>query len=120
MRVIATNDRSNPRLLQLRIRDRETLYGAYMPFIRRGGLFIPTNESYHLGDAVFMLLHLLDELAPLPIAGDVVWITPEGAQGNRRAGIGVQFAEQDNGNIRERIETLLAGKLRREQPTHTL
>ena len=27
--------------------------------------------------------------------GRVVWVTPRGAQGNRTAGIGVQFSEQD-------------------------
>ena len=37
------------------------LYAAYMPFIKNGGLFIPTNKSYKLGDEVFMLLNLMDE-----------------------------------------------------------
>ena len=42
-------------LLTLTIKDKSALYLAYMPFIRNGGLFIPTNSSYKLGDEVFML-----------------------------------------------------------------
>ena len=35
----------NPRqgILSLTIRDKSSLYAAYMPFIKNGGLFIPTN-----------------------------------------------------------------------------
>jgi len=27
-----------------------------MPFVTNGGLFIPTNSNYRIGDEVFMLL----------------------------------------------------------------
>jgi len=51
----------------------------------------------------------------------VVWVTPIGAQGNRAAGIGVQFAETSEGEaIKNRIETMLAGSLGGEKPTHTM
>ncbi len=82
-------------ILSLTIKDKAVLYAAYMPFLRNGGLFVPTNKTYHIGDEVFMLLSLMDEPEKIPIAGKVVWITPPGAQGNRQAGIGVQFSEQD-------------------------
>ena len=42
-------------ILSLAIKDKSVLYAAYMPFIRNGGLFIPTNKHYRLGDEVFML-----------------------------------------------------------------
>jgi len=32
-----------------------------MPFVKNGGLFIPTNSNYRLGDEVFMLLNLMGE-----------------------------------------------------------
>ena len=82
-------------VLSLTIKDRAVLYAAYMPFIQNGGLFVPTNKQYGLGDEVFILLSLMDEAEKIPITGQVVWITPKGAQGNRQAGIGVQFSEQD-------------------------
>lgn len=106
-------------ILSLTIKDKSVLYAAYMPFVRHGGLFIPTNKSYRLGDEVFLLLNLMDESEKIPVAGKVVWITPKGAQGNRAAGIGVQFSESDS-SARNKIETYLAGALKSERPTHTL
>jgi type IV pilus assembly protein PilZ len=112
----------NPRqgILSLTIRDKSSLYAAYMPFIKNGGLFIPTNKSYKIGGEVFMLLTLTDNKEKLPVAGRVVWITPAGAQGNRNAGIGVQFSELDNGATRNKIETQLAGALKSDRQTHTM
>ena len=106
-------------ILSLTIRDKAVLYAAYMPFIEHGGLFIPTNKSYSLGDEVFMLLSLMDEPEKIPVAGKVVWITPKGAQGNRAAGIGVQFSGEDD-LATNKIETYLAGSLDADRPTHTM
>jgi len=106
-------------ILSLTIKDKSVLYAAYMPFIKNGGLFIPTNKSYRLGDEVFMLLHLMDEAEKIPCAGKVAWITPNGAQGNRAAGVGVQFNDGDD-TARSRIETHLAGALKSDRPTHTM
>lgn len=106
-------------ILSLTIKDKAVLYAAYMPFINNGGLFIPTNKSYHIGDEVFMLLNLMDEAEKIPVAGKVVWVTPKGAQGNRAAGIGVQFTDEED-TARNKIETYLAGALQSDRPTHTL
>lgn len=112
----------NPRqgILSLTIRDKSSLYAAYMPFIKNGGLFIPTTKPYRLGDEVFMLLTLMDSKERIPVAGRVVWITPRGAQDNKTAGIGVQFSELDNGATRNKIETQLAGALKSDRHTHTM
>lgn len=107
-------------ILSLSIKDKSALYAAYMPFVKNGGLFIPTPKSYQLGDEVFMLLTLMDETEKIPVAGKVIWITPQGAQGNRTAGIGVQFAERDGGATRNKIETYLAGALKSDRQTHTM
>ncbi len=106
-------------ILSLTIKDKNVLYAAYMPFVKNGGMFIPTNKTYKLGDEVFMLLSLMDEAEKIPVAGKVVWVTPRGAQGNRAAGIGVQFSDQDNTAI-NKIETYLAGMLGSDKPTHTM
>lgn len=109
-----------PGILSLTIRDKAVLYAAYMPFIKYGGLFIPTNRTYQLGDEVFLLLNLMDESEKIPAAGKVVWITPKGSQGNRATGIGVQFSEEEGNLVRNKIETYLAGMLQSDKPTHTL
>jgi type IV pilus assembly protein PilZ len=108
-------------ILSLAIKDKGALYNSYMPFIRNGGLFVPTNKRYGLGDEVFILLTLMEEKDRIPVAGKVVWVTPAGAQGNRAAGIGVQFSEGADGEqAKTKIETFLAGMLNADRPTHTM
>ncbi|MBA1332741.1 pilus assembly protein PilZ [Candidatus Endoriftia persephone str. Guaymas] len=107
-------------ILSLTIKDKNALYAAYMQFVKNGGLFIPTSKKYNLGDEVFMLLTLMDEAERIPVAGKIIWITPIGAEGNRASGIGVQFSDQDGGAARNKIETILAGTLKSDRPTHTL
>ncbi|MCW8955263.1 MAG: PilZ domain-containing protein [Gammaproteobacteria bacterium] len=107
-------------ILSLTIKDKAALYAAYMPFVKNGGLFIPTNKAYNLGDEVFMLLTLMEDKERLPVAGKIIWMTPAGAQGNKTAGIGVQFGAQDNGQTRGKIETYLAGALNSDRMTHTM
>jgi type IV pilus assembly protein PilZ len=106
-------------ILSLSIKDKAVLYAAYMPFVKGGGLFIPTKKEYELGDEVFMLLNLMDEVEKIPVAGKVVWVTPKGAQGNRAAGVGVRFNDPEN-VAKNRIETYLAGALQSDRHTHTM
>ena len=108
-------------ILSLAIKDKAQLYGAYMQFLKGGGIFIPTNRRYSLGDEVFLLLSLPDDKDRLPVAGKVVWITPSGSQGNRAAGIGVQFSDSAEAEtVKGKIETMLAGTLDSDKPTHTM
>ncbi len=108
-------------ILSLAVKDKAQLYSAYMPYLKHGGIFVPTPKRYFLGDEVFLLLTLPESNERLPVAGKVVWVTPTGAQGNRTAGIGVQFAETQEGEtVKGKIETLLAGTLNAEKPTHTM
>jgi type IV pilus assembly protein PilZ len=111
---------TQPGILTLNIKDRSALYVAYMPFIKNGGLFIPTSKEYKLGDEVFILLTLMDNPERIPVAGKVVWLSPKGAQGKRMQGIGVQFSLQDAGATQKKIEALLAGALGADRPTHTM
>lgn len=107
-------------ILSLSIKDKNALYAAYMPFVINGGLFIPTNREYNMGDEVFMLLSLMEETERIPIAGKIIWKTPPGSEGYRATGIGVQFSDQDNGTARNKIETYLAGALESSRSTHTM
>ena len=113
------SDTNRQGILSLTIKDKAVLYAAYMPFLDNGGIFVPTNKRYSIGDEVFMLLTLMDEPEKIPIAGRVVWITPAGAQGNRQAGVGVQYSEQD-ATANAKIEVHLGGALTSERQTHTM
>ena len=108
-------------ILSLAVKDKAQLYNAYMPYLKSGGIFVPTAQRYFLGDEVFLLLTLPESNERLPVAGKVVWVTPPGAQGNRTAGIGVQFADSPEGEtVKGKIETLLAGTLSADKPTQTM
>lgn len=109
-----------PGVLSLAIKEKVALYAAYMPFLAGGGLFIPTNKSFKMGEEVFMLLSLLDDPVKLKVVGHVAWITPA-TQGNKPQGIGVQFSEKNGGlEARNKIEALLGNVLRSSRPTHTM
>jgi len=111
---------ARPGVLSLTIKDKNALYAAYMPYLKNGGIFVPSSKPYKVGAEVFMLLTLMDSKEKIPVAGQVVWVTPQGAQGNRAAGIGIQFSDKDSGAARNKIEGLLGGALKSERPTHTM
>ena len=114
----------NPRrgILSLKIANDNLLYHAYMPFLKNGGLFIPTNKIYQLGEEVFILLTLMNEADKIPVAGNIAWITPKGAQNNQASGIGVHFSDMDGSanTVKNKIENYLAEKLTSDKPTHTM
>ncbi len=112
---------ARPSVLSLAIKEKAALYAAYMPFLKNGGIFVPTNKPYKLGDEIYLILALMDDPNKYPIAGKVVWITPMGAANNKAQGIGVHFPEDESGQrARLRIEELLGAALRSSRATHTL
>ena len=106
-------------ILSLAIRDKAVLQAAHMPFIRNGGLFVPTADAYELGDEVFVLLTLPGHANRIPLAGRVVWITPPDCPGRRVAGIGIQFSEPDN-PLKAVVRDWLGDGSPAERETHTL
>ncbi|MDP3420330.1 MAG: PilZ domain-containing protein [Thiobacillus sp.] len=116
-----TTGQVRPGVLSLSIKEKSALFAAYMPFVKGGGLFIPTNKSYKMGEEVFMLLTLMEDPVKLPVSGKVVWVTPTGAHGSRTQGVGVQFAFNESGKAAQhKIEGLLGGSLKSVRPTHTM
>lgn len=112
---------ARPAVLSLSVNSKSALFAAYMPFIRNGALFIPTNKGYNLGDEVFMLLQLMDDPAKLPVKGRVIWVTPPNAQNGRTQGVGVQFSDDESGqSVRHKIEQILGAHIGSSRPTHTI
>ncbi|HAD10722.1 MAG TPA: pilus assembly protein PilZ [Porticoccaceae bacterium] len=107
-------------ILNLALLDVEELYACYMPFLKRGGLFIPTRKEFKLGDDVFVLLELVDETDKIPLAGKIVWVNPVAVSRNRKQGVGIEFTEEVSETLVPKIETLLAGLLSSDRPTNTL
>ncbi|MDA8108397.1 MAG: PilZ domain-containing protein [Betaproteobacteria bacterium] len=115
------DDSARPAVLSLNIREPAALHAAFIPQLRYGGIFIPTNRQYRLGEDVFMLITLPEDPAKLAVMGKVVWLTPEGAQGKKVQGIGVQFGSDEAGqSVKRKIEAILAEVGQSDKPTHTL
>jgi len=119
-----TDNKKNPQrqgIMSLAIKDKGSLYSAYMPYINGGGVFIPTNKAYQLGEEVFILMSLMEESEKMPVVGKVVWVSPPGGtHGHLIAGIGVQFTDNDGKAVRNKIETYLAGTAQSDRMTHTM
>jgi len=110
-----------PSVLSLAIKEKAALYAAYMPFLRNGGMFVPTAKPYKIGDEIYLILALMDDTNKYPIAGKVAWITPAGANNNKAQGIGVHFPDDETGQrAKLRIEEILGAALRSSRATHTL
>ncbi|HZW22650.1 PilZ domain-containing protein [Noviherbaspirillum sp.] len=112
---------ARPSVLSLPIKEKAALYAAYMPFLQNGGIFVPTNKPYKIGDEIYLILTLMDDPTKYPIAGKIAWITPAGANNNKAQGIGVHFSSDESGQrVKHRIEELLGAALRSTRATHTL
>ena len=106
--------------LKFSIKDTTSLQANYMAFVENGGLFIPTSKTFTLDDEVYLLLQLMDEPDAIAITGKVVWITPVGAEGNKSAGVGLQFQGDEGNALRYKIEAYLGGALKSDRLTHTM
>jgi len=103
------------------IRSKSALYAAWIPFLKGGGIFLPSNRTHTLGDEVLLLLTLLEDPAKIPVQGNVAWINPVHTAGNRPQGIGIQLKDTDQGReLKKKVEGLLAGALQSSRPTHTI
>ncbi len=112
---------NRPGVFTLVIRSKSALYAAWMPLLKHGGIFLPSNRSHSLGEEVLILLTLLDDPNKIPLQGNVAWINPAHSAGNRPQGIGVQLHDGEVAReLRKRVEGLLAGALQSSRPTHTI
>lgn len=96
------------------------LYRCYMPFIERGGLFIPFNqdvtpENITPGQKIFVILTMLKN-NKIPIPGVVVWINPTG----KFKGYGIQFPDNSaSQHLVEAIQEVIKPLQDKKEPTYT-
>ena len=109
-----------PNVLSLSIKDQAGLYAAYMPFLARGGIFVPSNRPFRLGEQVFLVLSLLDRPQRYQLQGTVAWITPAGTP-MKTPGVGVHLPDDDIGRALKRVvEEILGKTIESGRPTQTL
>ena len=112
---------ARPSVIQLVFREKGALYAAYIPLLMDGGLFVPTNRDYRLGEDIYLLLSLPDDPQRFPVAGKVAWITPANASGGRTQGVGVRFPNDDKTRLlKVKIEEILGTQISSSKPTQTI
>jgi len=103
-------EKSKRTLLSLVLRDDAALHSSYMPFIRGGAIFVPTqNTDLDFGDEVVISMHLESTNKKLAIPGKVVWIAPETCERGTQ-GLGIQFAGTTKAKVKLIIETMLGNR----------
>jgi type IV pilus assembly protein PilZ len=108
-------------VLLYEIQDKAELLNCYMPFLKNGGIFIPTDQGYDLGETVRVMLIIMTEPEKFSIAGPVVWITPSNVHGNKMSGVGVAFPETVEGKrLKGCIESILGASVLIPHTTYTL
>ena len=48
IKAAAASAANKPGVLSLAIKEKSALYAAYMPYVKGGGLFIPTNKNFKI------------------------------------------------------------------------
>ena len=118
---LAAANTPRPSVIQLVFREKGALYAAYIPVFTDGGLFVPTNREYKLGEDIYLLLSLPEDPQRYPVAGKVAWITPPNASGGRTQGVGVRFPSDEKTRLlRAKIEEILGTSIASAKPTQTI
>ena len=121
MTTIPPASTPRPSVIQLSIKDKAALYAAYIPAFTEGGVFVPTAREYRLGDDLYVLLSLPDDIQRYPVAGKVAWITPARAAGGRTQGVGITFPKDEKSRaLKLKIEEILGAHIASDRSTQTI
>ncbi len=71
------------RMMALQLKDKHLLYNSYMAFFEHGGLFVPTDDAFSLGDEVLLALELAEHPDKKFLRTQVAWIRPARTSANR-------------------------------------
>ena len=105
----------SPASLSMAIAEKSALHACYMPFIKDGGIFVPTTDKFALHDEIILHLRLVEDGKKLLIPGRVVWISPGVGQRGNSPGVGLQFTGEHRFRLKQFIEDLL-GEMTKQAP----
>lgn len=115
-----TSSKSKLPIVPLRFKNANQLYKSYMPWLKNGGLFVPTNKRFEMGQEVLLMVVLPETNDKLPAAGVVAWACPKDVTGHNKPGVGVEFIDEEGVALRLRIEGMLIEQMKTKAPTYTL
>ena len=96
---------------------------SYMSFLEYGGVFLPSNDKFTMGEEVLLVLELVGPARTdkLFIKSNVCWINANPSASGRPKGIGLAFSSDDSGvKAKALFEAILSGLLANERATYTL
>ncbi|MEW5855618.1 MAG: TIGR02266 family protein [Myxococcota bacterium] len=100
--------KSRPTVL-VALRHKGSFLKQYFHQDGQGGLFIPGDPPYALGEQVELELNFLQEQRTFRIKGEVKWKRPRSRLNDNQAGIGVEFLPSER-STRELILDFVQGK----------
>ncbi|XXQ68700.1 PilZ domain-containing protein [Neisseriaceae bacterium B1] len=111
------------RMMSLRLESKPIIYSSYMSFVEFGGVFLPTDDKFAMGEEILLVLELVGpgKTEKLFIKTNVCWINANPSASGRPKGIGLAFTNDESGlKAKAIIEAILTGLLQNERPTYTL
>lgn len=107
-------------IIPLRFKSLNQLYKSYMPWLKNGGLFLPTSKRFEMGQEILMMVVLPEIREKFPAAGVVSWVCPQNTTGHNKPGVGVEFTDGEGMALRSRIEGMITEQKKVGAPTYTL
>ena len=109
-----------PRMLNLRLEGKPVIYASYMSFIEYGGVFLPTNDTFKMGEDIMLMLELVGpaNTEKFLIPTKVCWINSNPSAAGRPKGIGLAFGtDEQSVKAKNAFEAILSGHLNNDRPT---
>lgn len=102
--------RNEEQELTYRFADLDALKNAFMSFVRDGGIFIPTEKPFHLGDFINVHITLPESDHAFTFNGEVIWITPTSIQSaQHHQGVGIQCNNDEGEAFQRAVQQLFVG-----------
>ncbi|TCM63726.1 type IV pilus assembly protein PilZ [Acinetobacter calcoaceticus] len=106
-------------LIQFSIQDTAMLQACYMPYVKGGGLFIPSLHQVQMGELVKLMARLGDDERNIALSGAVIWISHK-AMGVKPQGFAIQLGGAGADGFRAKAEKILASATPSTRPSFTL
>lgn len=98
--------------LSMAVGDKPALHACYMPFIKDGGVFVPSTNHFQLHQQVLLHLRLVEDGKKLQIPARVVWISPGIGRHSTSPGVGLQFTGEHRHRVKQYLENILGDLLK--------
>lgn len=112
-----------PKMLSLRLESKQIIYASYISFTEFGGVFVPTNDAFVMGEDVMLVLELVTKTntEKFLLPTKVCWINSNPSAAGRPKGIGLAFGSDEQGvKVKGTFEAILSGVINSEHSTYTL